>query len=48
MTIACDPSYATERARVLAGADARALAIGVMRTLPAAVLPPRSPGPGRP
>jgi len=48
MTFAFAASPIAERARVRAGADARALATVVVQTLAGIVMPPRSPGPGRP
>jgi hypothetical protein len=49
MTSAFAPSLIAERARVRAGAHARVLAtVVVLQVLHGVVMPPRSPGPGRP
>jgi hypothetical protein len=47
MNISVAPSRSVAGAPACAGADARALLV-VMTTLQGIVLPPRSPGPGRP
>jgi len=48
MNFAVAPSKAVARALAHAGAGARALVVAMTTTLRDVVLPPRSPGPGRP